>query len=132
MHALMKPFGRELWLSPSSNSRWWESYSWWWRCDVGGLWQDAVDLTIHEIFGGWNHGACKRLHSLSNRARRWNYDTTHYVSWTARCYISYWAQRITAAIVLGDARRSLAHVDFLKGRLTGAPAGGVFRLCTVP
>ena len=79
----------------------------------------TLDLTIHEIFGGFNNGALSRLNFLTRRSKR--VDRTEYVGWNALQYATHWAQRISAAIVFGDARRALDHVAKLKRDLADAP-----------
>ena len=71
---------------------------------------------MHEIFGGFVNGALARLHYLTRRSAR--VDRTEYVAWNALQYATHWAQRISAAIVFGDAQRALAQVDKLKRQLT--------------
>ena len=80
---------------------------------------NTLDLTVHEIFGGFANGALARLHYLTRRSART--DRTEYVAWNARQYATHWAQRISAAIVFGDAQRALAQVDKLKRQLTTLP-----------
>ena len=71
-----------------------------------------LDLTIHEIFGGFNVGAVKRIYYLSKRAEK--YDTTVYTSWTATKFVPHYAQLISSAIVTGDARRCLDVINHIK------------------
>ena len=86
---------------------------------------NELDLTIHEIFGGFSPGAVRRLFRLARRAgtrARPKVDFTQYVSWTAQSFTAHWAQLISAAIVFGDARRSLDHVEFPLSKGEGLPA----------
>ena len=71
---------------------------------------------MHEIFGGFNSGAMARLARLTHRAKR--RDSTVYVAHNATQFATHWSQRISAAIVFGDARRALEHVNTLKLQLT--------------
>ena len=64
------------------------------RGDGDGEYHDALhvkrnelDLTIHEIFGGFNHGACGRLDRLARRSKR--IDHTEYVAYNATAFAAH-------------------------------------------
>ena len=80
-----------------------------------------MQAIIHKpSVGGFNNGGLKRMDYLARRSKR--IDHTDYVAWNALQYATHWAQRISAAVVFGDAKRSLDHLDTLKRNLATSPA----------
>ena len=77
----------------------------------------AVDL-LHNAFGGFNRGATRALHALSKRTT----DRTEYESWAASEFKPHWGQRISAAIVMADAKRCHRALSGLRGKARGAAA----------
>ena len=67
--------------------------------------RNQVRLILLETFGGFSRPAVKHLRWLCARAKR--RDLTEYESWRATTYMTYWTQRISAAVITGDARRAL-------------------------
>ena len=81
--------------------------------------RNTVDLRIHNLFGGFNRSAARALHALSTRTT----DRTEYESWSASKFKPYWGQRISAAIVMTDAKRCLHTLTgSLRGRARRAAA----------
>ena len=66
---------------------------------------NTLVLYLTNLLGGHAPGAVKHLMWL--RARAKVVDRTHYESWAASTFLTYWTQRISAAIAMGDARRCL-------------------------
>ena len=62
-------------------------------------------LVLLETFGGFSRPAVRHLRWLCARTKR--RDLTEYESWRATTYMTYWTQRISAAVITGDARRAL-------------------------
>ena len=94
-----------------------------------GLYHDAIHvkrnefwLAIAEIFGGLNKVA-RRLFKLYKERARHGVDRTQYVASDsgASHFGAHWSQLLSAAIVIGDARRSLRAVD-MKRRACAAAA----------
>ena len=77
--------------------------------------RNTVLLFLHSHFGGFGPGAVAGLRELSKRG----VDRTEYVTWTAASFTTYWAQRISAAIVTADARRCLKRLSALRGQVRG-------------
>ena len=67
--------------------------------------RNAVILFLVELSGALSPPAKRHLRWLAARAKR--RDTTPYESWAAAAFMAYWIQRLSAAIVGGDARRGL-------------------------
>ena len=80
--------------------------------------RNTLVLTLHSTWGGLAPGAVKRLHSLEARAAR--VDRTPYESWAASSYVPYWSQRLSASVVVGDARRCLRRLPGLAQAAVGA------------
>jgi hypothetical protein len=80
--------------------------------------RNTVELRLHNIFGGFNRGATRALHALSKRAT----DRTAYESWAAPGFQPYWGQRISASIVMTDAKRCLHAVSAMRAKARGAAA----------
>ena len=94
-----------------------------------GLYHDGIYvkrnefwLAIAEIFGGLNKVA-RRLFKLYKERARHGVDRTQYVASDsgASHFGAHWSQLLSAAIVIGDARRSLRAVD-MKRRACAAAA----------
>ena len=79
--------------------------------------RNTVDLRLHNLFGGFGPGAAKALHMLSRRP----VDRTDYESRTAAKFKPYWGQRISAAIVIADAKRCLKRVSRMRSEVRGTP-----------
>ena len=75
-------------------------------------------VRLHNIFGGFNKGATKALHALSRRP----VDRTVYENWAAAQYKPYWGQRISAAIVMADAKRCLHRLACMRAEARNAAA----------
>ena len=60
----------------------------------------------------------RSLHALSKRPT----DRTEYENWAASKFKPYWGQRISAAIVMADAKRCLHSLTIMRGRVRGAAA----------
>ena len=73
--------------------------------------RNTVVLTLHNLWGGFAPGATQRLRDLEARTAR--VDRTAYESWAAMSYGTYWSQRISASIVVADARRCLRRLPGL-------------------
>ena len=71
----------------------------------------TVVLLLHNIFGGFAPWAVRHLKALA--ARKID-DRTEYESWAAADFPTYHAQRISAAIITGDARRCLNRIPGLQ------------------
>ena len=94
-----------------------------------GLYHNAINvkrnvefwLAIAEIFGGLNKVA-RRLFKVYKERARHGVDRTQYVASDsgASHFGAHWSQLLSAAIVIGDARRSLRAVD-MKRRACAAP-----------
>ena len=77
--------------------------------------RNVVVLFLIEITGAMSPPAKRHLRWLHKRAKRnnGNADRTHYEGWaartrgTARPFMQHWTQRLSAATVMGDARRAL-------------------------
>jgi hypothetical protein len=78
--------------------------------------RNTVDLCIHNTLGGFNRSAARALHALSKRAT----DRTEYENWVASKFKPYWGQRISAAIVMADAKRCRHALSSLRGKARGA------------
>ena len=55
------------------------------------------------------------------KARATRRDLTEYESWRAKGFMVYWTQRISAAVVTGDARRALNALAAKATELATAP-----------
>ena len=62
-------------------------------------------LFLAETFGGLAPPAIAHMHWLVARSKR--VDRTTYESWAAPSFLTHWTQRLSAAIIGGDARRAL-------------------------
>ena len=80
--------------------------------------RNTVDLSIHNTLGGFNRSAARALHALSKRAT----DRTEYENWVASKFKPYWGQRISAAIVMADAKRCRHALSGLHGKARGGAA----------
>ena len=80
--------------------------------------RNTVELRLHNVFGGFNRGATRALHALSKRAT----DRTAYESWAAPEFQPYWGQRISASIVMTDAKRCLHALSAMRAKARGAAA----------
>ena len=80
--------------------------------------RNTVELRLHNIFGGFNKGAAQALHALSRRP----VDRTVYENWAAAQYKPYWGQRISAAIVMADAKRCLHRLACMRAEARNAAA----------
>ena len=80
--------------------------------------RNTVDLRIHNTFGGFNRGAARALHALSKRTT----DRTEYEGWAAPEFKPHWGQRISAAIVMADAKRCHHALSGLRGKARGTAA----------
>ena len=78
--------------------------------------RNTVELRLHNLFGGFAPGSARGLRDLSKRT----IDRTLYENRSATDFATYWAQRISAAIVLGDARRCLRRFPALRRRAADA------------
>ena len=81
--------------------------------------RNMVALILLETFGGFSRPAVKHLRWLKARAAR--RDLTEYESWRAKGFMVYWTQRISAAVVTGDARRALNALAAKATELAAAP-----------
>jgi hypothetical protein len=87
-----------------------------------GCYNDAINvkrnelwLVIHNLLGGINSEGAKLFNLYRSRAKRGT-DRTDYVASDAgahdkQAFAPHWAQLLSAAIIKGDARRSLRAVD---------------------
>ena len=82
--------------------------------------KNTVTLSLYNLFGGAAPGASRRIAALSKRET----DRTEYESWAAAAFVPYWTQRISAEIVVADARRCLKRLPGLKLRASAAPTTG--------
>ena len=80
--------------------------------------RNTVDLRVHNVFGGFTRNTARSLHALSKRPT----DRTVYENWAASRFKPYWGQRISAAIVMADAKRCLHSLTIMRGRVRGAAA----------
>ena len=80
--------------------------------------RNTLVLTLHSTWGGFAPGSVKRLHDLEARAAR--VDRTPYESWAASSYVPYWSQRLSASVVVSDARRCLRRLLGLAQAAVGA------------
>jgi len=82
-------------------------------------------LVIMNVFGGLNAEGVRLFKLYKDRAKR--LDRTEYVASdsAARKFAPHWAQLLSAAIVTGDARRSLRAVDKVRDDCVRADAGRV-------
>ena len=78
--------------------------------------RSTVVLFLVELSGALSPPAKRHLRWLAARAKR--RDRTPYESWAASTFMSYWLQRISAAIVGGDARRAFTAISKRAGLLT--------------
>ena len=78
--------------------------------------RNTVKLRLHNTFGGFAPGAERDLRELAKRTK----DNTPYENWGAADFVTYWAQRISASIVLADARRCLRRLPGLRRRAADA------------
>ena len=78
--------------------------------------RSTVVLFLVELSGALSPPAKRHLRWLAARAKR--RDRTPYESWAAASFMSYWLQRISAAIVGGDARRAFTAISKRAGLLT--------------
>jgi hypothetical protein len=78
--------------------------------------RSTVVLFLVELSGALSPPAKRHLRWLAARAKR--RDRTQYESWAAATFMSYWLQRISAAIVGGDARRAFTAISKRAGLLT--------------
>ena len=78
--------------------------------------RSTVVLFLVELSGALSPPAKRHLRWLAARAKRC--DRTTYESWAAASFMSYWLQRISAAIVGGDARRAFTAISKRAGLLT--------------
>ena len=78
--------------------------------------KNTVVLLLHNIFGGFAHGAVRHLRALAARdvADRTEYCEGETRGETAANFVTHHAQRISAAIVTGDARRCLNRIPGLQ------------------
>ena len=81
--------------------------------------RNTVDLRLHNLFGGFGPGAAKALHMLSRRP----VDRTDYENWAAVKFKPYWGQRISAAIVIADAKWCQKRVSRMRSEVRGTCRG---------
>ena len=77
-------------------------------------------LVLQEIFCGLATEGVKFMYRLQRRAKRGT-DTTEYGlpwyvpdDWAAQMFIPHYSQLLSAAVVVGDAKRSLRRINTLK------------------
>ena len=95
-----------------------------------GVYHDAIHvkrnefrLAVAEIFGGLNKVG-RRLFKLYKERARHGVDRTEYVATDSNAshFGAHWSQLLSAAIVIGDARRSLRAVDKKRSACAAAAA----------
>ena len=102
-----------------------------------GAYADAIDnkgntvvLFLLNVFGGFAPGAVAHLYDLSRRALK--LDRTPYEIWSARDFVPYYTQRISAAVVSADARRCLRRLPGLQAQARDAAARAAQRRAAAP
>ena len=81
-----------------------------------------VHLLVHETLGGMSPATARRLRRLARLAKERGTDRTDYTrSYTARCFVPYYAQRISHAIVMNGAAGILSQI---KKKSAGSGLGG--------
>ena len=87
--------------------------------------RNTVSVRLHNIFGAFAPRAERDLRAL---AKRHGADRTDYPPRRERTFdrhqpfVVHWGQRISAAIVMGDACRSLKAIDKRRSQLAAARA----------
>lgn len=89
--------------------------------------RSTVHLLVHETLGGMSPATARRLRRLARLAKERGTDRTDYTrSYTARCFVPYYAQRISHAIVMNGAAGILGQI---KKKSAGSGLGGAGRAC---
>ena len=84
----------------------------------------TVQLLVHETLGGMCPFSARRLRRLARDAATNGCDATDYtLSSTARSFVSFYAQRISSAIVMNGARSILDGISRARGDLRRSQLG---------
>ena len=84
--------------------------------------RNTVVLFMVSLFGGLSAQALRYMTTLRTRAKTRRRDTTDYVLGGPPRWMAHWTQRLSAAVVMGDAERALARADDLRQHAAPAAA----------
>ena len=84
--------------------------------------RNTVVLFMVSLFGGLSAQALRYMTTLRTRAKTRRRDTTDYVLGGPSRWMAHWTQRLSAAVVMGDAERALARADDLRQQAATATA----------
>jgi hypothetical protein len=82
--------------------------------------RNTVFLFMVSLFGGLSAHALRYMFTLRKRAKQRRHDTTDYVLGGPRQWMAHWTQRLSAAVVMGDAERALARAADLRQQAAAA------------
>ena len=84
--------------------------------------RNTVVLFMVSLFGGLSAQALRYMTTLRTRAKTRRRDTTDHVLGGPPRWMAHWTQRLSAAVVMGDAERALARADDLRQQAATAAA----------